>query len=128
MNEGTSILVVDDDVDTCLNLHDVLVDLGHHVDVAHDGPSALELVRRRPYDLALLDLRMPGMDGVTLYREIRKIRAEAVAMVVTAFAGADTEADALAAGVWRVLSKPVDFPKLLKLVGEAAGQPLVMVV
>ena len=78
--EDTSILVVDDDVDTCDNLRDILTDVGYHVEVAHDGPSALELVRRRPYDLALLDLRMPGMDGVTLYREIRKLRSDAVAL------------------------------------------------
>jgi CheY-like chemotaxis protein len=126
--EQTSILVVDDDADTCENLRDILSDMGYHVEVAHDGFAALELVRKRPYDLALLDLRMPGMDGVTLYREIRKIRADAVALVVTAFASADAEAEALSAGVWRVLGKPVDFPKLLALVAEAADQPLVLVV
>ena len=51
-----SILVVDDEVDTCRNLSDILADLGYHVDVAHDGLSALEMVRRRAYDVALLDL------------------------------------------------------------------------
>jgi CheY-like chemotaxis protein len=124
----TSILVVDDDVDTCRNLADILTDMGHHVDVAHDGPSALELVKRRPYDLALLDLKMPGMDGLTLYRELRKLRADAVALVVTAFAGPNTEAEAQAAGVWKVLPKPVDFPRLLGLLNEAIDQPLVLVV
>lgn len=129
MSEGqTSVLVVDDDVDTCRNLSDILTDLGYHVDTAHDGPSALELARRRPYDLALLDLKMPGMDGLELYRELRKLRADAVALIVTAFAGPDTEAEAAAAGVWRVLRKPVDFPVLLKLLGEAADQPLLLAV
>jgi len=85
-------------------------------------------VRRKPYDIALLDFKMPGMDGLTLYREIKKVRADTVAIVVTAYAGGDTKADALAAGAWQVLSKPVDFPKLLGLVDEALGQPLVMVV
>src|SRR5207244_3512201 len=64
-----SILVVDDDEDTRRNLSDILTDLGYHAETAHDGPSALELVRRRPFDVALLDLKMPGMDGLTLYRE-----------------------------------------------------------
>ena len=127
-SETISILVVDDDVDTCRNLADILTDLGHHVDVAHDGPSALELVKRRPYDLALLDLKMPGMDGLTLYRELRKLRADAVALVVTAFAGPTTEAEAQAAGVWKVLAKPVDFSVLLRLLNEAIDQPLVLVV
>ena len=79
-----SILVVDDEVDTCRNLSDILTDLGYRVDVAHDGLTALELVRQKPYDVALLDLKMPGMDGLTLYREIKKVRAGTVAIVVTA--------------------------------------------
>src|SRR5215468_5407194 len=123
-----SILVVDDDVDTCRNLSDILADLGYHVHTAHDGPGALELVRRNAYDVALLDYKMPGMDGLTLYREIKRLRAGTVAIVVTAYASGTTVEDALDAGAWQVLPKPVDFPRLLKLVEEAAGQPLVMVV
>ena len=123
-----NILVVDDDVDTCQNLSDILSDMGYRVDMAHDGPSALELARRHAYDLALLDFKMPGMDGLTLYRELRKVQAETVAIVVTAFAGKTTAEEALAAGAWRVLPKPVDFPKLLGLVDQALGQPLVLVV
>jgi CheY-like chemotaxis protein len=123
-----SILVVDDDVDTCRNLSDILNDLGYRVDTAPDGPSALELVRRIAYDVALLDYKMPGMDGLTLYREIKRLRAETVAIVVTAYADGTTSEEALAAGAWQVVPKPVDFPKLLGLVGEAVGQPLVLVV
>jgi two-component system response regulator HydG len=123
-----SILVVDDEVDTCRNLSDILTDLGYHVDIAHEGLSALEMVRQKPYDVALLDLKMPGMDGLTLYREIKKVRADTVAIVVTAYSGGDTTSEALAAGAWQVLAKPVDFSKLLGLVDEALGQPLVMVV
>jgi DNA-binding NtrC family response regulator len=125
---GPSILIVDDDVDTCRNLSDILTDLGYHAETAHDGSSALDLLRRRAYDVALLDLKMPGMDGVTLYREIKKMKAGTVAIIVTAYASSETAREALAAGAWQVLPKPVDFPRLLGLVGEALGQPLVLVV
>jgi two-component system response regulator HydG len=127
-NTLPTILVVDDEVDTCRNLQDILADLGYRVDVAHDGPSALELVRRNHYDVALLDYLMPGMDGLTLYREIRKLSAGTVAIVVTAYAGGTTTEEAQRAGAWQVLPKPVDFPKLLGLVDEALGQPLVLVI
>jgi two-component system, NtrC family, response regulator HydG len=127
-NDPPRILVVDDDQDICRNLSDILTDLGYEVDMAHDGPSALELVRRRPYDVALLDYKMPGMDGLTLYREIKKQRAGTVSMLVTAYANPATAEEALTAGAWKVIAKPVDFRKLLGWVDEALGQPLVLVV
>ena len=74
------ILIVDDEVDTCANLCDILTDLGYQVDTAYDGFAALELVKKNAYDVALLDLRMPGMDGLELYRKIRQISAETVAI------------------------------------------------
>ncbi len=122
------VLVVDDDVDTCHNLRDILTDMGYTVDIAHDGPSALGLIRQWPFDVALLDLKMPGMDGLTLYREIKKLRSGTVAIIVTAYATGDTAALALQAGAWRVLSKPVDLGQLLPLVDEASQQPLVMII
>src|SRR5689334_18226171 len=110
------VLVVDDDQDICRNLPDILTDLGYRVDTAHDGRTAIEIVKRTPYDVALLDLRMPGMDGLTLYREIKRLRSGTVAMIVTAYASTATAEEALAAGAWQVLSKPVDLPKLLGFV------------
>lgn len=122
------ILVVDDDRDICRNLTDILTDLGYEVDTANDGLSALALIRERPYDVALLDYKMPGMDGLTLYREIKKQRAGTVSLLVTAYATPATAEEALAAGAWKVVSKPVDFAKLLSMVDEALEQPLVLVV
>jgi len=122
------ILVVDDDVDICHNLSDILTDIGYRVEYAHDGPTALKMVREKAYDVALLDLKMPGMDGLELYREIKRLRAGTVAILVTAYAGQTAAEEALAAGAWQVLSKPVDFPRLLGLVDEALSQPLVLVV
>ncbi|MCE9562840.1 MAG: response regulator [Planctomycetes bacterium] len=123
-----SVLVVDDDRDTCRNLADILTDMGYRVDTAPDGPSALELVRQNPYDVALLDFKMPGMNGLELYREVKKLRAGTVAIIVSAYTNTATKEEALGAGAWQVLAKPVDLTKLLGLVDEALGQPLVMVV
>ena len=123
-----SILVVDDDEDTCRNLSDILSDRGYQVDTAFDGPSALALVHKHAYDVALLDYKMPGMTGLELYREIKKARSGTVAVIVSAYTDASTRDEALGAGAWHVLSKPVDLSQLLGMVDEALGQPLVLVV
>lgn len=126
--ETPKILVVDDDLDTCRNLEDILTEMGYIVKTAQSGEAALELVRQNPFDVALLDFKMPGMDGLTLYRKIRNLRSGTVAMIITAYSTSETTSEALSAGAWRVMSKPVDFSQLFPLLEEAAGQPLVMVV
>ena len=127
-NDLARLLIVDDEVDTCANLKDIFTDLGYQVDIAYDGPSALALVKSKHYDVALLDLKMPGMDGLELYRRIREISAGTVAIIVTAYAASETAQAALDAGAWRIMSKPVDFGRLLHHVGEALEQPLVLLV
>ncbi len=123
-----SVLVVDDEDDIRHNLADILGEFGYRVATAPDGPSALELVRARPHDVALLDYKMPGMTGLELYREIMLARPETVAILVSAYTDARTRGEAMAAGMWRVLPKPVDLPRLLALVVEALERPLVLVV
>lgn len=127
-DERPQLLIVDDEPDTCANLADIFEDFGYDVRVAYNGQAALELVKQRPFDLALLDLKMPGMDGLELYREIRRVSAGTVAIIVTAYASRDTATEALSAGAWQVLSKPVDAALLLRLAGEAIEQPLVLIV
>jgi CheY-like chemotaxis protein len=120
---ASAILLVDDDPDTCASLSDIISDLGYDVDVAYDGPTALERSRRHPYGLALLDYKMPGMDGLELYGNLKQIRADTVGVLVTAFAADATIQEANRAGIRRVLPKPVDFGHLIPLIEEVAGTP-----
>lgn len=127
-NKLPSILVVDDEADICQNLSDILQDFGYDVDTCLNGEAALAMIRKKPYDVALLDLKMPGMDGLTLYHHIREDRSDTVAIIVTAYATPQTTEEALKSGAWQVLQKPVDFSRLLSLVEGAVNQPLVMLV
>ena len=126
--QSPRILIVDDEPDTCANLSDILTDVGYRVDTAHDGLAALALVQQHHYDIALLDLRMPGMDGLELYRRIREISAGTVAIVVTAYASSDTARSVLSAGAWKILPKPVQIESLLGQVAAALDTPLVRIV
>jgi two-component system response regulator HydG len=104
-------------------MSDIISDLGYRVDVAYDGPAALDLTRRRPYGLALLDYKLPGMDGVALYGHLKQMQAETVGVLVTGFADDATLQEAERTGIREVLLKPVDFGRLLPLIAELAGTP-----
>jgi DNA-binding NtrC family response regulator len=125
---NANILVVDDDRDTCRNLSDILTDLGYTVQTASDGPTALELVKRTAFDVALLDFKMPGMNGLMLYREIKRLSPATVAIMISAYMSGLSSEEARRAGTWKVLSKPVDLGQVLPLVEQALHQPLVLLV
>ena len=117
-----TILVVDDDADTCRNMADLFGDLGYEIDTAEGGNVALEKARQQPYDLGLLDLRMPGMDGLTLCRHLKQMRPIMVTMIITAYVAGGLDEQARTAGARHVLPKPIEFPRLLALVVEALTQ------
>ena len=114
-----TILVVDDDADTCRNMADLFGDLGYVVDAADGGDTALGKAGQRPYDLGLLDLRMPGMDGLTLCRHLRRLRPLMVTMILTAYGASSLAEEARDAGARHILPKPIDFPRVLALVEQA---------
>ncbi|HWB14612.1 MAG TPA: response regulator [Pirellulales bacterium] len=117
----SQILMVDDDPDECENMADILNARGYRVDTAPGGRAALRLVDRQPYDLALLDLKMPGMDGLTLSRQLTRRHPGTVALLVTGYPDDVTPAEARAAGIRRVIRKPLDVPRLLATIEEALG-------
>jgi CheY-like chemotaxis protein len=117
----TNILVVDDDKDTWASMSDIFLDLGYTVDVAYDGPGALELSGGHQYRLALLDFKMPGMDGLELCRRLKKSQPAVVVALITAFSSIATTAAAAEAGVRHSLLKPVNFSVLMPLVEEAVN-------
>jgi CheY-like chemotaxis protein len=117
------VLIVDDDQNVCEVLSKILSLRGYQVDSACDGPTALELIRRRDYGLALIDYRMPGMDGVELYRRIRELRPSLVGVFVTGFPTIDTVYPAITVGVERVIAKPAGSSELLEVIQEFIGKP-----
>ncbi len=118
----TNILLVDDDTDTCASMSDIFQDLGYTVDMAYDGPGALELSGRYQYRLALLDYNMPGMNGLELCRRLKTSQPSIVVALITAFSSIATTDAAAEAGVRCSLLKPVNFAVLLPFVEETVGK------
>ncbi|MCA9200323.1 MAG: response regulator [Planctomycetales bacterium] len=123
-----SILVVDDDIDICANLQDILTDLGYQVAVAHDGRQALALAAERRFDVALLDFKMPDMDGVHVFRQLKSQQPDIVGILVSAFIEANTVTAAQDAGTWQVVRKPVEFGELHEMIRRAIAQPCILLV
>lgn len=123
-----AILIVDDEQDTCVNLRDILSEFGYRVDFATSGEDALALFRSSHYDVALIDLRMPGIDGLELYRRIRRDGSGTVGIIISAYASREATQAAMDAGAWRILAKPVEMPHLAQLIDQALDQPLVLIV
>lgn len=127
-NRSHSVLIVDDELDAGENLRDILTDLDYRVDTARSGIEAIEKVRCSSFEVVLLDLKMPGMDGVAVYREIKLLNPETAVIVVSAFSGSDLAEAAVDEGAVHVISKPVDVPALLAAIDASLAQPLILVV
>lgn len=92
---------------------------GYQVDLAKNGEEGLDKFGQRPFDLVLLDVSMPGMGGLKTLEEVLKLDAEAVVVMITAYATFDTAISAMQRGAFTCISKPFDNKEILKLV--AAG-------
>ena len=112
------VLVVDDDIDACANLQDILIDSDYEVTVAYTGEAAIDLVRGDTFDLALLDLKMPGIDGLAAFREIRHVSPRIAVLILSAYASASVADQALSDGARAVLHKPVIIEQLLPLLHQ----------
>ena len=116
------ILVVDDESSIRDLLSKTLALADYDVDVAPDGRSALERMRLLGYDLLITDLKMPGMDGLGVIREARRLRADLPVIIITGFS---TEASAIEAanlGVAGYLTKPFRVPRVLAVAAKALGE------
>jgi len=122
MNEAVRVLVVDDEEIVRESLSGWLRKDGHDTLAAPDGRAALEALRAEPWDVVLLDLKMPGMDGLQVLEEARRERAGSVFVVMTAYATVDTAVSAMKLGAYDYLVKPFDPEELSAIVRRIATQ------
>lgn len=122
------ILVVDDEGSLLMTLAANLELEGFEVECASHGEAALALVRRQRFDLVLTDVRMPGMNGVELFRKIRTLHPELPVLLMTAFAVESLIEEAITEGVFAVLPKPFEIEHVIAAVVRASRRPAVLLV
>jgi two-component system cell cycle sensor histidine kinase/response regulator CckA len=116
------VLVVDDEASIRDLLAKTLALAEYDVDVAPDGRSALERMRLYSYDLLIADLKMPGMDGLTVIREAKRYKADLPVIIITGFSTESSAIDAVNLGVAGYLTKPFRVPQVLAAAAKALGE------
>jgi excisionase family DNA binding protein len=117
------VLVVDDEASIRDLLSKTLALAEYDVDTAADASTALGRVRAAEYDLLIADLKMPGMDGLTLIRQVKRIRAELPVIIITGFSTESSAIEAVNLGVAGYLRKPFRVPEVLAAAAKALGTP-----
>ena len=112
------VLVIDDDKSILRTFTRILQKNGYEVDVAETGKEALEKSQGQSYDLALIDIRLPDMDGTDLLIKMQKIIPDAAKIMITGFPSLETGIKALDEGADAYLVKPVKPEELLALIEE----------
>lgn len=114
-----TILIVDDDKDVQFTISNILKHAGYETIIAGGGNRALREIRKRSPDLALLDIRLPGMDGIKILEEMKRIDKDLTIVMVTAYGDIKNVVNAMKLGAYDYITKPFDNEELLLVVKKA---------
>lgn len=112
MKQKSRILVVDDDTAHRTMLHALIGGWGYEISEADDGSTAVAEVRKKPYDLVLMDVRMLKVSGTEALREIKSFNPAVPVIIMTAYSSVESAVSAIKDGAYDYLTKPLDFDKL----------------
>ena len=116
--KGSKILIVDDEVVFTTNMGKLLTNRGYKVTSANSGDAAIQLLEKENFDVVVLDLKMPGMDGLATLKEIKKLGLFTETLILTGHGSVDTALEAIKLGAYDYLTKPCEIEDL---VGKIEG-------
>jgi DNA-binding NtrC family response regulator len=111
--KGSKILLVDDEVVFTTNMSKLLTNRGYKVTAANSGDAAIQALEKENFDVVVLDLKMPGMDGLTTLKEIKKLGLFTETLILTGHGSIDTALEAIKLGAYDYLTKPCEIEDLL---------------
>ncbi|MBI5179948.1 MAG: sigma-54-dependent Fis family transcriptional regulator, partial [Nitrospirae bacterium] len=113
------ILIVDDEKNITDVLATILISLGYSVSTASDGEEALSILKKEYYELVITDIKMPQMDGLSLLKEINKLKKDIIIIMLTGLATTDTAVEAMRSGAFDYVVKPFNIEKIIDVVARA---------
>lgn len=116
------ILVIDDELFVRELLQEFLSKEGYKVYLAESGEKAINLVKSNPVEIALIDLKMPGMDGISTLKEIKKIAPDTIAIILTGYPTIETSIEALRSGAYDYVVKPFKLNDLKNTIEKAINE------
>jgi len=124
---GNKILLVDDEEEFARTMAERLEARGLRVDVAFSGTEALEKAQKKNFDAIILDLAMPGMDGIATLKKFREINPDLQIIILTGQATVEKGVEAMKLGALDLVEKPADLKDLLAKIEEASSQKALLV-
>ena len=118
---GSKILLVDDEIVFTDNVQKILNNRGYRVKAVNNGASAINALEQENFDVVVLDLKMPGMDGITTLKEIKKLGLFTETLILTGHGSIDTALEAIKLGAYDYLTKPCEIDELVEKI-EGAWQ------
>lgn len=119
MTKPTSVLIVDDEVNFANILSKILTKKGYATTTVNNPVEAINLIRDKPFDAVLMDVKMPVMNGLETYRHIKIICPRAAVILMTAFSIDDLVRDAVKEGVYAVIRKPIDIDMVVNMIEKS---------
>lgn len=118
MDKPLSILIVDDDLGMLQTLNYILTDKGYEVVTVKDGYEAIEKIQEKKFDLALSDIKMPGMNGIEVLKEIKRLSPKTTTVMMTAYTMHEQVKEAKKEGAKEIFTKPLDLDKVISYTEE----------
>jgi two-component system response regulator HydG len=120
------VFIVDDDRDLAESLSIALEGSGCEVEIAYSGEEAIRIFREKDFDIAFMDVKLPGKNGVESFLEIKKMKP-GIKVMMTGYSVEQLLEQALDNGAWGILHKPIDMNKLLEMLRDAGEQGILVV-
>ncbi len=113
------LLLVDDEIPFAANLLKLLSRRGYQVSAVYDGDSALQIVQEQEFDVVVLDQNMPGRDGITILKELKKKKPHIEVVILTGYGSVDLALDGFELGAFDYTTKPIQLSDLEEKIGQA---------